>query len=87
MIPKNIGRVEILQAIQEIDKNGVPRKRESRKHSVQYNGRLYPPKYLISIANKFANGEELLPGLFSGGYGHETNEFLENLGFEVIPVR
>jgi len=37
---------------------------------------------LISLANKFANGNELLPTEFSGGL--ETNNFLKKLGFEIV---
>ena len=84
MIPKNISREDILKAISEIDKIGVPKSRLSRAHSVKYNECLYPPKYLLSLANKFANGEELAPYLFSGG--HETNDYLENLGFEIVHI-
>ena len=80
MIPKNINRKAILEAIQVIDENGIPDTRQSRKYKLKYNEKLYPPKYLISIANKFVNGNELEP--FSGGI--EANSFLEKLGFEII---
>ncbi len=50
---------------------------------MKYNGRFYPPKYLISVANKIINGNELEPFAFGGGA--ETNGFLEKLGFEIIP--
>ena len=46
-----------------------------------YNNNRYPPKYLVSITNKYANNEELKPSEFSGG--HETNNFLRQLGFDV----
>lgn len=47
-----------------------------------FNSKRYPPKYLISIANKYANGEELHPSDFSGG--RESNSYLSELGFEII---
>jgi biotin operon repressor len=56
MIPQNITKEHILKAIQEIDKNGVPEERLSTKYYLQYNGKNYPPKYTISLANKYANG-------------------------------
>ena len=82
MIPTNISREHILKAIQHIDTCGIPKSRLSRKHSVRYDGHLYPPKYLISIANKYANNTELEPTCFSGG--HEANSYLEKLGFIIV---
>lgn len=82
MIPSNISREHILKAIQEVDTCGIPKSRLSRKHNVGYCGHLYPPKYLISVANKYANGTELEYACFSGGY--EANSYLEKLGFRII---
>jgi 5-methylcytosine-specific restriction protein A len=82
MIPKNINREHINRAIKEIDQNGVPSDRHSVKWSVKYQENLYPPKYLISIANTYANGDEWDPSEFSGG--DETNNFLNSLGFKIV---
>ncbi|GIM28437.1 hypothetical protein CPJCM30710_11030 [Clostridium polyendosporum] len=84
MIPENISKEHILKAIEEIDENGVPQERLSTKFSVLYREKLYPPKYLISIANKYVNGEELSPSLFSGG--DETNNFLFKRGFKIVDL-
>src|SRR4030067_1817268 len=81
MIPKNIDREHIIRAIREIDSDGVPPSRESRNFFLSFEGREYPPKYVLSLANKFANGEELHPSEFSGG--QETNSFLQRLGFDI----
>jgi hypothetical protein len=67
MIPQNIDRKVILAAIQNIDENGIPKARLSRTYNLKYNGKLYPPKYLISVANKIINGNELEPFAFGGG--------------------
>lgn len=83
MIPHNIDRASILAAIQNIDETGVPKTRLSRTYNLQHNGKLYPPKYIISIANRIVNGKELEPYEFGGGT--ETNSFLKKLGFEIIP--
>src|SRR5439155_26097265 len=40
-----------------------------------------PPKYLVSLANRHANGAELSSSVFNGGA--ETNDFLQSLGFTV----
>jgi hypothetical protein len=80
-IPKNISTEHIIRAIEEIDKNGVPDDRQQRKFNLKYNGKDYPPKYTISLANKYANGEELKASAFSGG--DETNPFLKARGFTI----
>jgi hypothetical protein len=81
MIPKNITRQHILAAITEVDRSGAPDRKASRKFTVDYNGRRYPPKYLVSLANRHANGTELPSSVFNGGA--ETNDFLRSLGFTV----
>ncbi|MEM4713768.1 MAG: hypothetical protein QXQ61_04375, partial [Candidatus Bathyarchaeia archaeon] len=85
MIPKNIRREHILKAIEEIRKTGVPEGRGSRKFLIEFNGDYYPPKYVISLANKYANREELSPSGFSGGT--ESNNFLRALGFEIVEAK
>ncbi|MHA1918482.1 MAG: hypothetical protein ACTSWX_01955, partial [Promethearchaeota archaeon] len=44
----------------------------------------YPPKYVISLANKFVNGKELSPSLFNGG--KESNDYLSKLGFRIVDI-
>ncbi|WP_394173988.1 HNH endonuclease [Guptibacillus hwajinpoensis] len=83
-LPKNISKQHVLLAIQYIDEKGVPKKRLSTRFHLIYNGKLYPPKYVLSIANTYANGEELPPSFFSGGM--ETNSMLSELGFEIKPT-
>ncbi|MBA7606231.1 hypothetical protein ES703_13379 [subsurface metagenome] len=83
MVPKNINKEHILQALAEIDQAVIPPRREPTKYFLKYSNQFYPPKYVISIANKYANGEELPSNNFSGG--DESNAFLENLGFEIVP--
>ncbi len=81
MIPSNITKENIIHALEYIDRYGVPKNRESTKYKLKYKHRNYPPKYVISIANKYANKIELKPSEFSGG--NETNNFLINLGFKI----
>lgn len=82
MIPKNIRRQHILKAIEEARKTGVPEERSSRKFLIEFDGDHYPPKHIISLANKYANGKELNPSEFSGGT--ESNDFLRALGFKIV---
>jgi hypothetical protein len=81
MIPKNITREHVLRAIGEINRIGIREGRESKKFYLEYGGKFFPPKYVISMANKYANGEELGSSEFSGG--NETNDFLRALGFSI----
>lgn len=83
MIPQEITRYHILQAIKEVDSKGIPKGRNSKKFKFEFNGHSYPPKYIISLANKYANGKELPPQIYGGG--QESNNFLESLQFKIIP--
>jgi hypothetical protein len=82
MIPKSIKREHILKAINEIKRTGVPEGRVWKKFCLEHDGQYFPPKYVISLANKYANGLELGSSGFSGG--NESNSFLRNLGFNVV---
>ena len=82
MIPNNIKQENIIKAIEEIEKVGIPKFRGSKKFFLEYNGKYYPPKYILSLANKYANGKELDSYKFGGGT--ETNNFLKNLGFNIV---
>src|SRR5919108_6170637 len=84
MIPKDITREHILKAIDEIDKTGYNKNRESTEYHLKYNSKIYPPKAIISRAYKFVNdgNEEWDSSRFSGGL--ESNTFLISRGFEII---
>ena len=81
MIPKNIKREHIIKAIEEIESSKIPALRASKKFLLKYNGKDYPPKYVVSLANEYANNKRLSSYDFSGGL--ETNSLLKNLGFEI----
>jgi hypothetical protein len=86
-ISSEIERVHLLRAIQSLKKLGkkaIPRRRASTRYDVRFEGRKYPPKYLISYAHKFVNGREW-PNIFSGG--SEANNFLIARKFEVFDKR
>jgi len=84
MIPSNIRKEHVIKAIREIDSNGIPPGRESKSFFLIFEGKQYPPKYVLSRANKFVNGEELDPSRFSGG--QEANNFLKRQGFDVVEI-
>ena len=82
MILNNVKRKHILKAFQEIDRDGIPKGRNSKKFELVFEEKAYPPKYVISLANKYVNGKELDPSDFGGG--RETNDYLGGLGFEIV---
>ena len=84
MIPRNITAEHILKAVKEVKRDGVPAKHSAKKFGLLVDDGTYPPKYVVSLANKYANGERLGSTLFNGG--RETNYFLMKLGFEVLPI-
>jgi len=84
MIPKNIKEEHVIKAIEEVERVGIPKDRSSKKYLLEFNGKQYPPKYVISLANKYANGKELNSSEFSGG--KETNDFLKTLGFNIVNI-
>jgi 5-methylcytosine-specific restriction protein B len=84
VIPENITKEHLLKAINEIDRDGIRPNRHSSTYDVLYNNNLYPPKLIVSIANKFANGEELDHNSFWGGHGKPAFTLLEKHGFEIM---
>jgi hypothetical protein len=84
MIPRNIKRECILKALEEIEREGIPKARDSKRFYLEYNGKRYPPKYAVSLANKYASGVELDSSEFSGG--SESNDFLRKLGFNIVEI-
>ena len=82
MINKNIHKEDVLKALAFIESKGVPANRHSKKFDLSCNGKLYPPKYVLSIAAKIATKKELEPSQFNGG--EETNSYLRRLGFTIV---
>ncbi|MEG0324881.1 MAG: hypothetical protein RR619_12850, partial [Raoultibacter sp.] len=83
--PKAITKEDVLKAIEDIRSEGVPKKREPTKFNLVHHSRLYPPKYTLSIAAKYAIGEEFPTATFSSE--DEANTFLIGLGFEIQAKR
>ncbi|MGQ7944163.1 McrB family protein [Flavobacterium sp. WC2509] len=81
---EDITKEDILAAIEEIDQNGVPASRQSSTYDLIHKNKPYPPKLVISIANRFATGEELDPNTFAGGRNTPAFQLLEKEGFEII---
>jgi hypothetical protein len=82
-----INKDHILSAIKEIEEQGIRTGRHSSTYDLIYDGKLYPPKLVISIANRYATGAELDPNTFAGGEGTPAFELLENLEFKIVPKK
>jgi hypothetical protein len=85
MIPVNIERQHVLAALREIDASPPPASRQSVDYVLEHEGRRYPPKYVVTVSNRFANGTDLDHAAFAAGET-ETNPFLRKLGFAVAKV-
>ncbi|MCD4679893.1 MAG: hypothetical protein K8S00_05850 [Bacteroidales bacterium] len=77
-IPKNITKEDILKAINLITVSDIPHNRLSKEYYLKYGEKTLPPKFVISIANKFANSIELDSNLFNA---IEAKNFLKKMNF------
>lgn len=82
---KGITTTHVRQAIAEIEREGIPPDAESTGYDLIESGRRYPPKLVLSLAAKHANGEELDRSTFSGGEETSAFRLLRSLGFEIEP--
>ncbi len=80
---KHITKEHIFQAIQEIDNEGIRPGRNSSTYDLIYNDKPYPPKLVVSLANKYATGEELDHNTFAGGQGTPAFNLLQSEGFVI----
>lgn len=80
-IPK-VSEEDICKALNYIDKNGVPDKHRSKRHELLgVEGKSYPPKYVLAVANHLANNVEISTDGFNAV---EAKNFLKNKGFKVV---
>ena len=82
VIPASINSKHIQKAMQKIIKVGFPKKNKSRKHCLKVDGRHFPPKYTVALANSFITGYLLGSEEFEGG--DQTNDFLRDRGFTIV---
>lgn len=84
MIPDGIKQEHLDKAVAEIIEKGVPAARKSIHYDYVHSGRLYPPKYIISVASKYAFGKELPPSEFNAV---RARDYLRSRGHKVIDRR
>ena len=71
----------VIEALKYIDENGVPFHNQSTKYElVTDDGKRYPPKYVVAVADHLANGTNIS----TDGYNAvEAKSYLENQGFAI----
>lgn len=84
MIPEELTDNHFKLATAEIDRDGVPGQRNSRHYDLILNGRKYPPKYVISLATRYATGQEHSSEDFNAV---EAKNYFENRGYKIIDRR
>ena len=84
MIPPNLTEKHFRQAAAQIDREGVPTERNSVHYDLVLNGRRYPPKYVVSLAQKFATGTEFPAADFDAV---EAKNYFLNKDYEIIDRR
>ena len=82
-IPGNITKEHFLQALAEIDQEGVPPEAESSIYDLVHNGQTYPPIYVLSLASKHANGRELDRTGLREGLGTTCFKKIRDCGFDI----
>ena len=84
VIPRDLNEQHFVQAAVEIDREGVPAKRRSVHYDLVLNGKYYPPKYVISLATKYATVTEHPADSFDAV---EAKKYFLDRGYEVIDRR
>ena len=79
-IPK-IKKQDIIDALKYIDENGVPFHNQSTKYElVTEDGKRYPPKYVVAVADHIANGTNISTEGFNAV---EAKSYLEGQDFTI----
>lgn len=79
-IPK-FKQEHVVEALKYIDENGVPFHNQSTKYQlVTDDGKRYPPKYVVAVADHLANGTDISTDGFNAV---EAKSYLESQGFTI----
>ena len=81
MATPKIKKEYVIDALKYIDKNGVPDHNQSTKYElVTDDGKRYPPKYVLAVADHLANGTDISTDGFTS---IDAKSYLEGLGFTI----
>lgn len=84
MIPDGLTEKHFTQAAAHIDDEGVPAERNSVHYDLVIGEKRYPPKYIVSLAVKFATGKEYPASDFNAV---EAKNYFKRKGCIVIDRR
>lgn len=84
MIPSGIKKKHIESAIAQIDREGIPPARQSVHYDLIFNGKRYPPKYVIFVAAYIANRQY---GSARDFNAVEARDYLLHRNYEVVDRR
>ncbi|MDA9864125.1 EVE domain-containing protein [Flavobacteriales bacterium] len=79
-----VGYAHFVLAIQEIERNGVPKGFQSSTYDVLFGGKRYPPKLVFSRAYKHSTGTELSHKDFEGGTDTPAFKVMQSQGIEIV---
>ena len=79
----HISKSNILDALKRIDIEGYPENRKSNSYDLVFDGKTYPPKYVLSLAGFFSDGHFISQSDFKGGENTAAFKFLYLKGFEI----
>lgn len=74
---------DVLNALKEIDENGIEASAQSSTYDLIHEGNHYPPKLVYALAYNYGGGGELDRSTFEGGEGTECFNTLRELGFYI----
>ena len=79
-VPK-LNKQDIMDALKFIDEKGVPEHNVSTKYVlVSENGKTYPPKYVVAVADHLTNGTDISTASFGS---EDARNCLESMGFSI----
>ena len=79
-VPK-LNKQDIMDALKFIDEKGVPQHNVSTKYVlVSEDGKTYPPKYVVAVADHLANGTDISTASFGS---EDARNCLESMGFSI----
>ena len=79
-IPK-LKKQDVIDALKFIDENGVPEHNTSVKYVlVSEDGKKYPPKYVVAVADHLANSTDISTESFNSV---DAKNYLKSLGFSI----
>lgn len=82
-LTKDVTKGHVLQALKEIDRVSFPIDARSSTYDLIYGSNRYPPKYVLSLAVKYAAGEMLPRAFFDGGEDSKAFRLLRSKGFAI----